>query len=160
MSKERKAAANKGFSLVELIIVVAIMAILGTVLVPQYMKYVEKTKLQKDNTAIAEIANAIKIAMADENINADTFDNTHTTLTSTGDEDEAKVIAFSNTSSKLHTELKSVIGDSYTTTSNTYRESSTDIVITISSSSGAIVVEVDGLIEDATTKTVVNDKKF
>ena len=32
---------NKGFSLVELIIVIAIMVILVAVLAPQYLKYVE-----------------------------------------------------------------------------------------------------------------------
>ena len=33
---------NKGFSLVELIVVVAIMAVLVGVLAPAYLKYVEK----------------------------------------------------------------------------------------------------------------------
>ena len=63
---------NKGFSLVELIVVVAIMAVLVGVLTPQYMKYIERTRLQKDNTAIAEVAEAIKIAMADELIYSET----------------------------------------------------------------------------------------
>ena len=39
---------NKGFSLVELIIVVAIMAVLIGVLAPQYIKYVEKSRKSTD----------------------------------------------------------------------------------------------------------------
>lgn len=37
---------NKGFSLVELIVVVAIMAVLVGVLAPAYLQYVEKTRKQ------------------------------------------------------------------------------------------------------------------
>lgn len=43
-----KKVNDKGFSLVELIIVVAIMAILITVLVPQYIKYVERSRNATD----------------------------------------------------------------------------------------------------------------
>ena len=62
----RKENANKGFSLVELIIVVAIMAVLVGVLAPQYLKYVEKTRAQKDASAAEEIRHAVEIAIADE----------------------------------------------------------------------------------------------
>ena len=48
MKREQKSLTNKGFSLVELIIVVAIMAVLIGVLAPQYLRYVEKTRLQRD----------------------------------------------------------------------------------------------------------------
>lgn len=71
MKREQKSLTNKGFSLVELIIVVAIMAVLIGVLAPQYLRYVEKTKLQKDNSAIAEVANVIKIAGAEEEVVAE-----------------------------------------------------------------------------------------
>ena len=41
MEKKQRTLNNKGFSLIELIVVIAIMAILVSVLAPQFMKYVE-----------------------------------------------------------------------------------------------------------------------
>ena len=57
--------SNKGFSLVELIIVIAIMAILIAVLAPQYLKYVEKTKKSTDAKAFGEVVQATEVAIAD-----------------------------------------------------------------------------------------------
>ena len=69
MKREQKTLTNKGFSLVELIIVVAIMAVLIGVLAPQYLRYVEKTRLQRDNTGMADFANVVKIACTEESVN-------------------------------------------------------------------------------------------
>lgn len=59
---------NKGFSLVELIVVVAIMAVLVAVLAPTLLRYVEKTRVQKDASAVSEVVEAAKIAMAEEDV--------------------------------------------------------------------------------------------
>ena len=56
---------NKGFSLVELIIVVAIMAVLIGVLAPAYLQYVEKSKKTSDCTAVGSVLDAIEIIAAD-----------------------------------------------------------------------------------------------
>lgn len=61
-----KKTNNQGFSLVELIIVIAIMAILVGVLAPQFIKYVEKTRAQKDASAIEEVRNATEVALSEE----------------------------------------------------------------------------------------------
>lgn len=66
--KKQKSLTNKGFSLVELIIVVAIMAVLIGVLAPQYLRYVERTRLQRDNTSMGELANVIKMATAEQSV--------------------------------------------------------------------------------------------
>lgn len=62
---------NKGFSLVELIIVIAIMAVLVGVLAPQYMKYVEQSRRGKDIQAAANLQTAYLADIADGTISAD-----------------------------------------------------------------------------------------
>ena len=63
--KERKKLDNNGFSLVELIIVIAIMAVLIGVLAPQYLKYVEKSRQSADLDSIDSMVNAVTIYSAD-----------------------------------------------------------------------------------------------
>lgn len=59
---------NKGFSLVELIIVIAIMAILVGVLAPQFMKYVEQSRRSSDISSAEEIRQAVIASIADGEI--------------------------------------------------------------------------------------------
>ena len=56
---------NKGFSLVELIIVIAIMAVLIGVLAPQYLKYVEKSRRSADLDNWDSIISAIEVYASD-----------------------------------------------------------------------------------------------
>lgn len=56
---------NKGFSMVELIIVIAIMAILAGALAPTLLKYVNKSRMSTDITTASSIATACSAAMAD-----------------------------------------------------------------------------------------------
>ena len=53
---------NKGFSLVELIVVIAIMAILVGVAVPVYSSYIEKAQKAADQQLVDEIKHAMEIA--------------------------------------------------------------------------------------------------
>lgn len=66
----REKMNNKGFSLVELIIVIAIMAVLIVVLAPQYLKYVEKSRNSTDVTNATEIVTAIQVYAADPDVAA------------------------------------------------------------------------------------------
>ena len=57
-----------GFSLVELVVIVAIMAVLLAVLSPSIWNYVEKSRAQKDDSGMDEWTNAIQIALSDSDV--------------------------------------------------------------------------------------------
>lgn len=134
---EAKKTNNKGFSLVELIIVIAIMAVLMVVLAPQLLRYVESSRLQRDNSAISEIANAIKVALSDEDI-ADDIPSGGLTITASSGANTNQTFKLNDmscfsvaTATDLQAELNEILGDEVATSSRTYREVASSITITI-----------------------------
>lgn len=87
----KKEMNNKGFSLVELIIVIAIMVVLIAVLAPQYLKYVEKSRVASDQQTIVEYINAMQVIAADPEITLSTTDAASYTLTSASSSDTITV---------------------------------------------------------------------
>ncbi len=61
----KKKTNNKGFTLVELIIVVAIIAVLAAVLAPQYIRYVERSRQSNDLQIAASITRAATTSVSD-----------------------------------------------------------------------------------------------
>ena len=93
---------NKGFSLVELIIVIAIMAILAGALAPALIKYINKSRGSAAISNAQQIASAVQTALSNEKV-FDTASDVSTT-------------DFANfkTSCKFGDELEKTIGKSVT----------------------------------------------
>ena len=59
---------NQGFTLVEIIIVVAIVSILTAMLTPNYLQYVEKSRIGVDEAYIREVAHSLEIIAATDSL--------------------------------------------------------------------------------------------
>ena len=125
---------NKGFSLVELIVVIAIMAVLVGVLAPALLRYVEKSRIQKDASAVAEVSNAIVIAMSEE----DVFKNTPTGSTVEIDGD-AGTITVTATSGGTASYLQDVLDVTVKEVKFSSGDAD-DVTLTITVSDGVVTV--------------------
>ena len=65
-----KKVNKKGFTLIELIIVVAIMAVLVALLAPNVLKYLEKSKVGKDINSLDSVRLAIEAELMDEELSS------------------------------------------------------------------------------------------
>ena len=66
VQKNKRQGKNKGFSLVELIVVMAIMAILVGAIAPQVIRYVERARESRDMQVESTLLNAFVTAIASE----------------------------------------------------------------------------------------------
>lgn len=96
MKKEKM--NDKGFSLVELIIVIAIMAVLVVVLAPQYLKYVERSRNSTDLQNATAAVTACQVYAADPQAASSFTANTTFTIAVTNN--AAAVVDSADTSTK------------------------------------------------------------
>jgi len=66
--RKENSMKNKGFSLVELIIIVTIITILAVSIAPALLKYIDKSRKSDDVAAADAIGSALKACMANEDI--------------------------------------------------------------------------------------------
>jgi len=129
---------NKGFSLVELIIVIAIMAILAAALAPQLMKYIEKSRVSTDKQTCDSIKSCINTALAEEKVYEEVTATTPADITITIDSS-----GISNTYPKLAAELATSLGSGGKLSPKSSGASSFKAYITVDNSGNVTSVSVD-----------------
>lgn len=127
----KKEMNNKGFSLVELIIVVAIMVVLIAVLAPQYLKYVEKSRVASDQTTIVGYIDAMQVMAADPDINLDSSKSYTLTSPAAGTTGNDKVNVSSDLEAVFVAEgtLDATAAKGATLQSTAYKDAAINIVL-------------------------------
>ena len=109
--KKTKNMNTKGFSLVELIIVVAIMAVLVGVIAPAYLRYVEKSRKSADVQAIDAVMSAMEAAAIDPSLEFSGTDVSKYTMTVILSNSGEISVSQGDGGTAYKTELEETLGD-------------------------------------------------
>ena len=120
---------NKGFSLVELIIVIAIMAILAGALTPALIKYINKSRRSADISNADTIRTACQTAMSDE----DAMVAIGTGVTG------ASVSDLKSSYGAFSTEISSILGNS--TITSKYFDKGNEFTVDINVAGNTVIVK-------------------
>lgn len=145
MKKEVK-KNNKGFSLVELIVVVAIMAVLMVVLAPAMLRYVEKTRIGKDDNSVGEVRKALENALAEEAV----YNEANGGIITIQIDGDTGAMTFTNSgggsspaTTLVEKEVKATVGDTISITSKDRKDKTCTIKAEYKSNRMGYVVEFD-----------------
>ena len=104
--------SNKGFSLVELIVVIAIMAIIAGVAIPVYSNYITKANDSVNKQQMDDVVYAAKLADAEFGTTTTVAENaskTGFTVTVTGTEKDAEGALTGADAVKAATQIKTIV---------------------------------------------------
>ena len=137
MEKKQRTLNNKGFSLIELIVVIAIMAILVGAMAPQVTKYIEKSRKSADAQALGTLYTAVLTELLDPDVTTKPKSGTITI----GDDGKASGGTNTVTSGVLKTMGISTISN-FQLKSKAYSKDGNTITVTVNEGDGSVKIEV------------------
>lgn len=144
MKKNQKKLGNKGFSLVELIVVIAIMAVLVGVLAPTLIRNVEKSRESTDLQNLDTVRGAIVTALSSEKVDTARA-QTAQTVTITGGTNTITGATADGTDFKsvLSKELADTLTSNVTMKSTAGKRDGGNVTIAIAANGAVTVYVVD-----------------
>ncbi len=133
---------NKGFSLVELIVVVLIMGIIAVALAPQVMKWVGTARTNSDENTKKDLKNAVQIALTDwqQKDSIPSSGNLFYDVDASGITVQTGSTDWGSTGHKLIDTIKEVTGGDFSKP-----QGGTKYVIKIEAPSGKVTVGIDSV---------------